>query len=550
MPCGADQDSNVYRLLLSKISVVNLAKGRLRRRFSLSLSKANGSSPSTAMTRRSRLRDGGRCGAGVPRPFRKVYRKSAVIVDARKATTRLENHTMIWLTNTPLFGIHRRVNGSLCLRFRFGRELRYVCTQVGKHPRCLSVLLLAWLVWFWGVADPTVGRLCAQDLDSDAFAADLTFLADELPQRHKELFAATSAEAFTKQLDQLRAAMPNLNASQRHMELSRLLASLRDGHTQLAWDFSAMCFLPINVRWLDDQVAIVAADAKYESLLRAEILEINSVSIEVVLDKAGAFLSHDNEYGLRDQLENVFNCADLLHWACRWEGQPSDPMTLRLRLGEREWEETLTPIPHRDVANVHWVYAFAPTQWPLPERKSNLDFWNDWLPESKTIYFKYNRCRDPQGFASLVQKTKAFAEQRAVDKFVLDLRHNGGGNSSVIRPLIQWLGAESVQGGSLKCYVIVGRGTFSSGLWAAYDMKKLGAVVVGEPSGGKPNHFGEVKVLVLPRSKWRVFYSTKFWTLLPDSDPPYLEPDLPVQYRGEDFFQGSDAALAAIFQDR
>ena len=81
-------------------------------------------------------------------------------------------------------------------------------------------------------------------------------------------------------------------------------------------------------------------------------------------------------------------------------------------------------------------------------------------------------------------------------------------------------------------------------------MKKLGAVVVGEPSGGKPNHFGEVKVLVLPRSKWRVFYSTKLWTLLPDSDPPYLEPDLPVQYRGEYFFQGRDAALAAILLDR
>ena len=262
------------------------------------------------------------CGAGVPRPFHKVDSKSAAIVDARTAATRLENHTMIWLTNTPLLGIHRRAICSFCLRLRLGRELRNVCSQVGKRPSCLRVLLLAWLVWFWGVADLTVSRMYAQDLDSDAFAEDLTFLAEELPQRHKELFAATPAEAFTKQLDQLRAAMPNLNASQRHMELSRLLASLRDGHTQLAWDFSAMCFLPINVRWLDDQVAIVAADAKYESLLRAEILEINGVSIKVVLEKAGPFLSHDNEYGLRDQLENVFNCADLLHWACRLEGQP------------------------------------------------------------------------------------------------------------------------------------------------------------------------------------------------------------------------------------
>ncbi|MEM7454115.1 MAG: peptidase S41, partial [Planctomycetota bacterium] len=99
-----------------------------------------------------------------------------------------------------------------------------------------------------------------------------------------------------------------------------------------------------------------------------------------------------------------------------------------------------------------------------------------------------------------------------------------------------------------RLFVIVGRGTFSSGLWAAYDMKKTNAVFVGEPTGGKPNHLGEVKSVQLPSSGLTLYYSTRDWVFLQDEDPAALEPEVRVEFLSSDYFAGKDAALEAVFE--
>jgi hypothetical protein len=51
--------------------------------------------------------------------------------------------------------------------------------------------------------------------------------------------------------------------------------------------------------------------------------------------------------------------------------------------------------------------------------------------------------------------------------------------------------------------------------------------------------------LELPNSKLPVQYSTKHFRLLPRSDPPSLEPDLPVALTLGDFLAGRDPILEA-----
>jgi hypothetical protein len=43
-----------------------------------------------------------------------------------------------------------------------------------------------------------------------------------------------------------------------------------------------------------------------------------------------------------------------------------------------------------------------------------------------------------------------------------------------------------------------------------------------------------------------VFHSTRFFRLTSDSDPPSLLPDVPVEIRSRDYFEGRDPALEAV----
>jgi hypothetical protein len=42
--------------------------------------------------------------------------------------------------------------------------------------------------------------------------------------------------------------------------------------------------------------------------------------------------------------------------------------------------------------------------------------------------------------------------------------------------------------------------------------QKTNAVFVGEPTSGSANHYGEYKIFILPNSKIRVHYSTKYFS--------------------------------------
>jgi hypothetical protein len=71
------------------------------------------------------------------------------------------------------------------------------------------------------------------------------------------------------------------------------------------------------------------------------------------------------------------------------------------------------------------------------------------------------------------------------------------------------------------------------------------AILVGEPTGGKPNAPGDVLTFSLARSGLEVVYSTKLWRIT-EGDPPWIAPDITVQLSSTDFFSGRDPVLEAV----
>ena len=99
-----------------------------------------------------------------------------------------------------------------------------------------------------------------------------------------------------------------------------------------------------------------------------------------------------------------------------------------------------------------------------------------------------------------------------------------------------------------RLFVVLGRRTFSSAILNAIDLKKkTEAVFYGEPTGGKPNHYGEIRTLTLPHLGLKVSYSTKYFQFV-EGDEPSLIPDVLVELALDDYLALRDPVLEAILK--
>jgi hypothetical protein len=75
--------------------------------------------------------------------------------------------------------------------------------------------------------------------------------------------------------------------------------------------------------------------------------------------------------------------------------------------------------------------------------------------------------------------------------------------------------------------------------------QQVPAQLIGEATGGKPNHVGEVRQISLPAVGLVVNHSTRRFRMM-QGDPLTLDPDVAVPIRGADFFQRRDPVLERI----
>ena len=89
--------------------------------------------------------------------------------------------------------------------------------------------------------------------------------------------------------------------------------------------------------------------------------------------------------------------------------------------------------------------------------------------------------------------------------------------------------------------------TFSSGLINAYELKKAGGIIIGEPTGSPLNHFGYINEFVLPNSGLKIVHSTRRFRL--DRDYAEGEPlrvDVTIEPKVSEWFAGTDPVIGYI----
>jgi len=95
--------------------------------------------------------------------------------------------------------------------------------------------------------------------------------------------------------------------------------------------------------------------------------------------------------------------------------------------------------------------------------------------------------------------------------------------------------------------VITGRGAFSAGMTNITDFRReTEAILVGEPTGARPNGYQENHLFTLPLSKLRVSCSMLKYRFQPDSETDAVFPDQRIDPDWSLFKAGKDAALQWI----
>jgi hypothetical protein len=339
---------------------------------------------------------------------------------------------------------------------------------------------------------------------------DLAFLAKELPARHKNLYFQLPQEEFEAAVEELDETIARRSDDELVVEFMRLVASAGDGHTSVQPGRGPVAWtrLPIRLRKFSDGLRVVAIARGREAALGAEVSAVGGVPIDEAWRRVASIVAHENESALAAFTPGDFEVPFLLHGL----GLAPDGAHASFRL--------------RDDAT----------------------YWFQWVEWSRLLYLQYNACRDDAAkpFADLCAELFAAADAHEVERFVVDVRRNGGGDSTVIAPLFQGLGARRKLRAKGRLFVAIGPATFSSAMMNTLQMRAgYGALLVGEPTGGKPNAYGEVKSFELPHSKLLVQYSTQYFEQVP-GDPASVAPDVVAPLSWAHWSTGRDPVLEAV----
>jgi hypothetical protein len=366
---------------------------------------------------------------------------------------------------------------------------------------------------------------------------DVRFLARELPARHKNAFAYVDQATFARAAAALDSAIPRLTDAQIQLRISGLAGLLRDGHTNAPLPTYALR-LPLAVLWLDSGAFIVDADDDHRALIGSRITRAEGHAIRDVADSIRRYFSYENERWFQYRAGGLL----LRPMGLRDAGIGTDTTSTTLEVTRDGVSSTVT------IAAVPGQGFSLPVRGDLPlyRQRAGEKYWWTWLPEERIIFVKYTKCIDPADFKQLSDSVARAIDDRHPLRVVVDLRDNSGGNSEVVQPLIAALRSRDAINRPDALYVIMGRVTFSSGLLAAYDFRRrTHATLIGEPTGERPNSYGEVKNFRLPNSGLTINYSTKYFRLV-GGEPEAFFPDVLVPPTAEAYIAGRDPVMEWI----
>lgn len=393
----------------------------------------------------------------------------------------------------------------------------------------------------------------------DGWNRDLDYLLDEAQRLHAAPDRPARDPRFGAAVESLRARVDELDDDQMVLQLSRLVTTLGDGHTGIYGPGPDSPLrlrsgsLPLRLYLFSDGLFVVDAVGDARRWIGSEVLRFGEVPAQRAIRALGPYVHHDNASTVR-WLGVRYRLPSLSY--LRAIAATKDPNTVELTLRTHDGTRTTETFEGGDHAHQFRRKLRPPEslqEVPLYLRQVDTNYWTRALPEHDALYFQFNQVRDSETRPSLATFADSLRTQLVrggADYLIVDLRHNNGGNNSLVLPLLRVLVWWELDAPDHEIYVVTGRNTFSAAQNFLNRIERLTeAVIVGESSSSSPNFTGEETDLILPYSRVRGSISNRHWQ---DSDPgderQHIAPHMPVSLSSDDYFEGRDPALEAILR--
>lgn len=393
--------------------------------------------------------------------------------------------------------------------------------------------------------------IAAQQPSTEQWRSDLAYLAGHLTRLHMNFYAHVTPDDFGNAVGSLDSSIPAMTPSQIRAAMSRLVAMGQDSHTSIAIGTQSRQF-PFALKHFADGWYLTVIDPSARDKLGWKLTALGGVDAESLADAVAPYIPHDNRSWLVEAapgylcLEDVLNAMGLVtsRGTVRLDLQDSggSPASLELSPG---------------VGALYTSDLALGAALPLYRQRPNEAYWYQYDGADRLLYVRYRKCAEQPGRPSgaFWQEVLDAFDQNPVDRLVIDFRDNTGGDDSIINPLMNGIQQRFGRlGNPTRVYGLMNGGTFSSGLLDVMSFKEgeimMGLPFVrifGEPTGGNPNHFGNVFTYQLPASGISFQLSSRYFGSMFKDDA--LQPDVLVPLRSDQYFQGVDPVWDAVLAD-
>ena len=377
-------------------------------------------------------------------------------------------------------------------------------------------------------------------LTKEQWRQDLQYLAKELPRRHKNAFHTVTKDQFERAVAELDASIPTLQEHEIQIGLRRIVAMIGDAHTALAPPEGFHRY-PLTLYWFGKDLRVIRTTANYKAALGTRVVGIGSFTIADARAKVDTLVPHENDQFVRSDvslmplaevLQALGIVRDLQHAQWTFENDKGERFSLELEAVPQD-------------AKLDWLSTLKAV--PLYRERANELMWSRALPEAQTVYLNLKVYPDAETFKRVAAEFWKQVDSSGAKRLVIDVRQSSGGDfmkfqTHILKELKRR--TQFHRAGSL--YVVIGRATVSAAMVNAIELRKeLNAILVGEPSGSKPNSYSENDELTLPNSRLQVSYSTRYYKLQ-DQNTPSLMPDKLIEPSWETYPTGRDPVMEWI----
>jgi hypothetical protein len=360
------------------------------------------------------------------------------------------------------------------------------------------------------------------------------------------------AERFSKQVEAVRRQIDELSDEQMLLAIDPLLVVLGDGHSHRGnrGNVPASPRLPLQFYFFTDGLYVIDAAEPYRDLIGCRVERFGQVATADVEKRLESVVSRDNPMGIRSV--GPLLLVDTARLASLGIIEAAGPVTLAVT--DRDGQVRIAKVaPAEGFRLQQKLFASKLSGAPAPPlylARVDENLWFERLADSDALFVQFNQVVNQQGrqLADVAKSLRQRLAEHPPKALIVDLRHNGGGNTYFYAPLLKTILFYELLQPEGKVFVLIGRSTFSAAQNFTNDVDRLtDAIFVGEPTGSRPNFAGESTQVVLPYSGVGLSISTRIHAHAYATDRRiWIAPDVAAELSSAAYFANRDPALEAI----